>query len=79
MIVISAQNPYNPFGFDLDSSNNLLVIGRRLIPHVLHWVVHTGSRELFRLAVLAIAIGIAGQVLWVHLGWWVDAYDWTPP
>jgi len=31
------------------------------------------------LEVLAIAIGIAGQVLWVHLGWWVDAYDWTPP
>ena len=29
--------------------------------------------------VLAIAIGIAGQVLWVHLGWWADAYDWTPP
>jgi len=37
----------------------MLVIGRRLIPHVLHWVVHTGSRELFRLAVLAIALGVA--------------------
>ena len=31
------------------------------------------------LAVLAIAIGIAGQVFWVHFGWWVDGYDWTPP
>lgn len=37
----------------------MLVIGRRVIPHVLHWVVHTGSRELFRLAVLAIALGVA--------------------
>lgn len=31
------------------------------------------------LAALAIVIGIAGQALWVHLGWWVDGYDWTPP
>ncbi len=37
----------------------MLVIGRRLIPWVLHWVAHTGSRELFRLAVLAIALGVA--------------------
>ncbi len=28
-IVISALNPYNPFGFDLDSSDNLIMIGRR--------------------------------------------------
>jgi CPA2 family monovalent cation:H+ antiporter-2 len=37
----------------------MLVVGRRLIPWALHWVVHTGSRELFRLAVLAIALGVA--------------------
>jgi CPA2 family monovalent cation:H+ antiporter-2 len=37
----------------------MLVIGQRVIPWVLHWVAHTGSRELFRLAVLAIALGIA--------------------
>ena len=37
----------------------MLIIGRRLIPALLHWVVHTGSRELFRLAVLAIALGVA--------------------
>ncbi|MGE0338613.1 MAG: YbaL family putative K(+) efflux transporter [Xanthobacteraceae bacterium] len=37
----------------------MLVIGQRVIPWVLHWVAHTGSRELFRLSVLAIAIGIA--------------------
>ena len=37
----------------------MLVIGRRFIPWVLHWVAHTGSRELFRLAVLAIALTVA--------------------
>ncbi len=37
----------------------MLVVGRRFIPWALHWVVHTGSRELFRLAVLAIALGVA--------------------
>ena len=37
----------------------MLVVGRRIIPWMLHWVVHTGSRELFRLAVLAIALGVA--------------------
>ena len=35
------------------------MIGRRVIPAALHWVAHTGSRELFRLAVLAIALGVA--------------------
>ncbi|MDV3258070.1 MAG: Kef family K(+) transporter [Sphingomonas sp.] len=37
----------------------MLVVGKRVIPALLHWVVHTGSRELFRLAVLAIALGFA--------------------
>ncbi|MEP9352725.1 YbaL family putative K(+) efflux transporter [Xanthobacter sp. KR7-65] len=37
----------------------MLVVGRRLIPQVMHWVAHIGSRELFRLAVLAIALGVA--------------------
>lgn len=37
----------------------MLIIGRRAIPPALHWVAHTGSRELFRLAVLAIALGVA--------------------
>ena len=37
----------------------MLLVGQRLIPWVLHWVAHTGSRELFRLAVLAIALGVA--------------------
>lgn len=29
--------------------------------------------------VLVVALFIAGQVGWVHIGWWVDGYDWTPP
>jgi CPA2 family monovalent cation:H+ antiporter-2 len=37
----------------------MLVFGRRLTPWILHYVVHTGSRELFRLAVLVIALGVA--------------------
>lgn len=37
----------------------MLLVGKRVIPTVLHWVAHTGSRELFRLAVLAIALGVA--------------------
>jgi CPA2 family monovalent cation:H+ antiporter-2 len=37
----------------------MLVIGRKVIPVILHHAAHTGSRELFRLAVLAIALGVA--------------------
>ena len=37
----------------------MLVVGRRVIPWVLHYIAHTGSRELFRLAVLAIALTVA--------------------
>jgi len=37
----------------------MLIVGRKLIPMVLHYVAHTGSRELFRLAVLSIALGVA--------------------
>ncbi|MBB5574999.1 MULTISPECIES: cation:proton antiporter [Rhizobium] len=37
----------------------MLVFGRRIIPWILHLIAHTGSRELFRLGVLAIALGVA--------------------
>lgn len=37
----------------------MLVVGRRVIPAILHRIAHTGSRELFRLGVLAIALGVA--------------------
>jgi K+:H+ antiporter len=37
----------------------MIVVGRRIIPAILHATAHTGSRELFRLAVLAIALGVA--------------------
>lgn len=37
----------------------MLIVGRRFIPWVLHYIAHTGSRELFRLGVLAIALTVA--------------------
>ncbi len=37
----------------------MLVIGKRTIPWLLHYMAHTGSRELFRLSVLVIALGTA--------------------
>ncbi|APZ99479.1 Kef family K(+) transporter [Sphingopyxis sp. QXT-31] len=37
----------------------MFLVARRVLPWVLHWVAHSGSRELFRLAVLAIALGVA--------------------
>jgi CPA2 family monovalent cation:H+ antiporter-2 len=37
----------------------MLLVGRRAIPWILHYVAHSGSRELFRLAVLSIALGVA--------------------
>ena len=37
----------------------MLIVGKRVIPWILHYVAHTGSRELFRLSVLAIALGVA--------------------
>ncbi|MGL4310844.1 MAG: cation:proton antiporter [Paracoccaceae bacterium] len=37
----------------------MLVVGRRLAPMMLHYVANTGSRELFRLTVLSVALGVA--------------------
>jgi len=37
----------------------MLIGGKRFVPWLLHKIAHTGSRELFRLAVLAIALGVA--------------------
>ena len=37
----------------------MLVVGRRLLPWILWQVTRTGSRELFTLTVIAVAIGIA--------------------
>lgn len=37
----------------------MLIAGKRFIPQGLHYIVHTGSRELFRLAVLTIALVVA--------------------
>ena len=35
------------------------VVGRRVIPEILHYTALTGQRELFRLSVLAVALGVA--------------------
>src|SRR5216684_3398892 len=37
----------------------MLLVGHRVSPAILHYIAHTGSRELFRLAVLAVALGVA--------------------
>jgi CPA2 family monovalent cation:H+ antiporter-2 len=37
----------------------MMIVGRRVIPWILHYIAHTGSRELFRLGVLTIALGVA--------------------
>ncbi|PWS34651.1 sodium:proton antiporter [Falsiroseomonas bella] len=37
----------------------MLIAGRRIIPWIMHHAAHTGSRELFRLAVYAVALGVA--------------------
>ena len=37
----------------------MLIVGKRVIPWILHAMAHTGSRELFRLSVLVIALGAA--------------------
>jgi CPA2 family monovalent cation:H+ antiporter-2 len=37
----------------------MVVGGRRVIPWIMHYAAHTGSRELFRLAVYALALGVA--------------------
>ncbi len=37
----------------------MLLVGRRLLPKLLWWVARTGSRELFTLAVVAVAVGVA--------------------
>ena len=37
----------------------MFVVGRRVVPWLLERVAHTGSRELFTLAVLATALGVA--------------------
>ena len=37
----------------------MLIAGRRIVPWIMHYAAHTGSRELFRLSVYAVALGIA--------------------
>ena len=67
--------------FPQSSTFRLLVPIVPVLGAVAAGIVNVGRGPLGRvaLAVLAIGLGIAGQVGWVHIAWWVDAYDWTPP
>ena len=33
--------------------------------------------RVYRVALVLLCV--AGQVGWIHIAWWVDGYDWTPP
>ncbi len=37
----------------------MLTLGSKVIPWLLHYTAHTGQRELFRLSVLSVALGVA--------------------
>ena len=37
----------------------MLIVGSRFLPRLLNWVVRTKSRELFTLAIIAVALGVA--------------------
>lgn len=37
----------------------MLIVGKRLLPKILWWVARTGSQELFTLAVVSAAVGVA--------------------
>ncbi len=53
----------------------MLVVGRRAVPWLLGRVVRTGSRELFTLAVLAVALGIAfGAATWFGVSFALGAF-----
>jgi len=53
----------------------MLVVGTRVIPWMLHYVAHTGQRELFRLSVLAIALGVAyGSALFFGVSFALGAF-----
>lgn len=43
----------------------MLLIGKRLIPRILEYTAGTGSRELFTLSVLAVALGVAFGSAWL--------------
>jgi len=37
----------------------MMIVGRRLLPRLLWWVARSGSRELFTLCVISVAVGVA--------------------
>ena len=80
----AARTSFVPFARQLGGRGSWIDTIPR--PHALFggivlWLVATwGHGALgYMVAVLVIGLGIAGQVAWIHVGWWVDGYDWTPP
>lgn len=53
----------------------MLVVGRRVFPRLLWWVAGTGSRELFTLCVVAVAVGVAyGSALLFNVSFALGAF-----
>lgn len=51
---------------------------RLLVPIFPLWGALAQPRSwVYRLALVLLCV--AGQVGWIHIAWWVDGYDWTPP
>ncbi|GAB2463517.1 hypothetical protein HD599_000776 [Conyzicola lurida] len=51
---------------------------RLLMPVFPLWGAIAQPRSwIYRLAVVLLCI--AGQIGWIHIAWWSDGYDWTPP
>jgi hypothetical protein len=51
---------------------------RLLLPVFPLWGALAQPRSwVYRLALVGLCI--AGQFGWIHIAWWVDGYDWTPP
>ncbi|MBD9370141.1 TonB-dependent receptor [Xanthomonas sp. XNM01] len=64
-IFISAANPYNPFGFDLDSADNLIMIGRRPVE---------GGARVFdqKVDTRYVGAGLVGSFQAAGRGWYWD-------
>jgi hypothetical protein len=51
---------------------------RLFVPFFPLWGALAQPRSwVYRLALVLLCV--LGQVGWIHIAWWVDGYDWTPP
>ena len=51
---------------------------RLLVPLAPGWV-RSRSRGRPCTGSSLVVLGIAGQIGWLYIAWWVDGLDWTPP